>query len=74
MTSNFYLSRKLYDHEKEYTELEVIEAFQIIIILAEPGAGKSSLLEKFSSHLNVKKKTANIFNSRNRGGPTCLNN
>ncbi|MFW1814623.1 hypothetical protein ACG9X6_08160 [Acinetobacter guillouiae] len=65
MTSNFYLSRKLYDHEKEYTELEVIEAFQIIIILAEPGAGKSSLLEKFSSHLNVKKKTANIFNSRN---------
>lgn len=65
MTSNFYLPRKLYDHEKEYTELEVIEAFQIIIILAEPGAGKSSLLENFSSHLSIKKKTANIFNSRN---------
>ena len=65
MTPNFYLPRKLYDHEKEYTELEVIEAFQIIIILAEPGAGKSSLLENFSSHLSIKKKTANIFNSRN---------
>lgn len=65
MTSNFYLPRKLYNHEKEYTELEVIEAFQIIIILAEPGAGKSSLLENFSSHLSIKKKTANIFNSRN---------
>lgn len=65
MTTSFYLSRKLYDHEKEYTELEVIEAFQIIIILAEPGAGKSSLLENFASHLSIKKKTANIFNSRN---------
>lgn len=65
MTSNFYLQRKLYDHEKEYSELEVIEAFQVIIILAEPGAGKSSLLESFSSHLSIKKKTANIFNSRN---------
>lgn len=65
MTTNFYLPRKLYDHEKEYSELEVIEAFQVIIILAEPGAGKSSLLESFSSHLSIKKKTANIFNSRN---------
>lgn len=65
MTPNFYLPRKIYDHEKEYTELEVLEAFQIIIILAEPGAGKSSLLESFSSHLSIKKKTANIFNSRN---------
>lgn len=65
MTTDFYLPRKLYDHEKEYTELAVIESFQIIIILAEPGAGKSSLLESFSSHLSIKKKTANIFNSRN---------
>ncbi|WP_252716046.1 NACHT domain-containing protein [Acinetobacter guillouiae] len=65
MTLNFYLPRKLYDHEKEYTEFEVKEAFQIIIILAEPGAGKTSLLENFSNHLNVKRKTANSFNSRN---------
>lgn len=65
MTSNFYLPRKLNDHEKEYTELEVVEAFQIIIILAEPGAGKTSLLESFSNHLNVKKKTANTFINRN---------
>lgn len=65
MTTNFYLPRKIYDHEKEYTEHEVIESFQIIIILAEPGAGKSSLLESFSSLLSIKKKTANIFNSRN---------
>lgn len=65
MTDNFHLPRKLYDHEKEYTEFEVRDAFQIIIILAEPGAGKTSLLENFSSHLNVKKKTANSFNSRN---------
>lgn len=65
MTTDFYLPRKIYDHEKEYSELEVLEAFQIIIILAEPGAGKSSLLESFSSHLSIKKKTANIFNCRN---------
>ena len=65
MTTDFYLPRKLYDHEKEYTELEVLDAFQIIIILAEPGAGKSSLLESFSNHLSIKKKTANIFSSRN---------
>ncbi|WP_121775007.1 NACHT domain-containing protein [Acinetobacter bereziniae] len=65
MTLNFYLQRKLYDHEKEYTEFEVREGFQIIIILAEPGAGKTSLLENFSSQLNVKRNTANAFNSRN---------
>jgi hypothetical protein len=65
MIPNFYLPRKLYDHEKEYSELEVLETFQIIIILAEPGAGKSSLLENFSNQLNVKKKTANIFINRN---------
>jgi len=60
MIPNFYLPRKLYDHEKEYYELKVLQRFQIIIILAEPGAGKSSLLENFSNQLNVKKKMANI--------------
>lgn len=65
MTPNFYLPRTLYDHEKEYSELEILEMFQIVIILAEPGAGKSSLLENFSNQLNVRKKTANTFIYRN---------
>ncbi|MCH7381984.1 MULTISPECIES: hypothetical protein [Acinetobacter] len=65
MTPNFYLQRKLYDYEKEYSELEIIQKFQIIIILAEPGAGKTSLLESFSNQLNVKKKSANTFINRN---------
>ena len=65
MTPNFYLPRTLYDHEKEYSELEILEMFQIVIILAEPGAGKSSLLENFSNQINVRKKTANTFIYRN---------
>ncbi|MFX5640987.1 hypothetical protein ABTF02_13990 [Acinetobacter baumannii] len=65
MTTNFYLPRKLYDQQKEYTEYEVTNGFQIIVILAEPGAGKSSLLENLAAYLNVKKKTANTFMRRN---------
>lgn len=65
MTSKFYLPRKLQNHEKEYNELEVIGTFKIIIILAEPGAGKTSLLDSFSNYLNVTKKTANVFSNRN---------
>ncbi len=55
MALNFYLPRKLHNDEKEFTEAEVIASFKIIIILAEPGAGKTSLLESFSEQLNAKK-------------------
>lgn len=65
MNSEFYLQRKLHDHERDYDELEVIKNFRIIVILAEPGAGKTSLLQSFSSYLNVKKRTANTFSYRN---------
>ncbi|PSE87979.1 hypothetical protein C7G75_18615 [Acinetobacter nosocomialis] len=61
MALNFYLPRKLHNDEKEFTEAEVIASFKIIIILAEPGAGKTSLLESFSEQLNAKKNTANVF-------------
>ncbi len=65
MNSEFYLQRKLHDHERDYDELEVIKNFRIIVILAEPGAGKTSLLQSFSNYLNVKKRTANTFSYRN---------
>ncbi len=65
MALNFYLPRKLHNDDKEFTEVEVLASFQIIIILAEPGAGKTSLLESFSEQLNVKKNTANVFLKRN---------
>lgn len=58
-----YIPRLLYDvNEKKFQESELLSLKEkIIIVLAEPGAGKSCLLENLAKQLNVKKNTANVF-------------
>ncbi|HDV7285181.1 TPA: hypothetical protein RJ191_002120, partial [Mannheimia haemolytica] len=47
---------------QEIKESELISLSQkVIIILAEPGAGKSCLLDNIAQQLGVQKKTANLF-------------
>ena len=63
MNSKFYLSRILRTTDnKEFNESELLSVKnKVIIVLAEPGAGKSYLLDSLAKQLSVTKHTANIF-------------
>lgn len=63
MNSKFYLSRILRTTDnQEFNEPELLSVKnKVIIVLAEPGAGKSYLLDSLSKQLGVTKHTANIF-------------
>ncbi|WGE79634.1 NACHT domain-containing protein [Actinobacillus equuli] len=63
MNSKFYLSRILHTtNNQEFNESELLLVEnKIIIVLAEPGAGKSYLLDSLAEQIGVTKNTANIF-------------
>lgn len=63
MNSKFYLSRILRTTDnQEFNEPELLSVKnKVTIVLAEPGAGKSYLLDSLSKQLGVTKHTANIF-------------
>lgn len=61
MNSNFYLSRKLTDTNRTYTEAELLDASKYIVVLAEPGAGKTELMGSLAHQLGVAVLTANVF-------------
>lgn len=63
MDSKFYLSRILRTTDnQEFNEPELLSVEnKVIIVLAEPGAGKSYLLDSLAKQLGVTKHTANIF-------------
>lgn len=63
MSSKFYLSRILRTIDnQEFNEPELLSVKnKVIIVLAEPGAGKSYLLDSLAKQLGVTKHTANIF-------------
>ena len=57
-----YLERTLLCNEnKEYTEEELLNSSKYIVVLAEPGGGKTELLGNIAKELNCESKTANIF-------------
>ncbi|MGH0000184.1 NACHT domain-containing protein [Pseudovibrio ascidiaceicola] len=56
-----YLPRKLEGADKTFLEAEVLEHHRIVIVLAEPGAGKSELLKSFGLQCNVKPMKAAKF-------------
>jgi hypothetical protein len=61
MNREFYLSRKVYCDDKKFTESELLVSSKSIIILAEPGAGKTEFLKSLARQLRVKEVTANVF-------------
>lgn len=63
MDSRFYLSRILRtSNNQEFNESELLLVEnKVIIVLAEPGAGKSYLLDSLAEQIGVTKHTANIF-------------
>lgn len=63
MNKEIYLPRVLHGTDgKEFNESELLSfKNKVIIILAEPGAGKSCLLDSLSEQLGIRKSIANIF-------------
>lgn len=61
MNSTFYLPRRLSDNERTYTEETLLTASNYIVILAEPGGGKTALLGSLAQQLGTSAITANVF-------------
>ena len=64
MTTNFYLSRRLVDsenHGKTYSEAELLTASNYVVVLAEPGGGKTELMRSLARQLGTTAITATKF-------------
>lgn len=62
MKNEVYIPRILIKDNEEYTQEELLATARHIIVLAEPGAGKSELLKKLAVTLGAEHFTANVFN------------
>lgn len=61
MTSKFYLPRTLQSEYKTYNEASLWAASRFLVVLAEPGAGKTRLMESLAQQLGTQIITANRF-------------
>jgi len=61
MCSTFYLSRSLTSNDKVYTETELLVDSNYIVVLAEPGGGKTELMDSLAQQLGASAVTANVF-------------
>ncbi len=71
MSSNFYLKRNLSSGDKTYTEKDLLAASSFFVILAEPGGGKTELLNSFAIQLGTVAITANVFRHVGTGATNC---
>ena len=67
MHTKQYLGRTLQYDDKLYSEAELLASFSHIIVLAEPGGGKTELLNSLAEQLGVKRMSASKF--RNMASP-----
>jgi len=61
MNSTFYIPRSLSSNDKTYTETELLAASNYVVVLAEPGAGKTELMGALAQQLGTAAVTANKF-------------
>ena len=61
MTSAFYLPRSLSSSDKIYSEAELIAASNHVVVLAEPGGGKTELMNSIAHQLGTTAITASKF-------------
>ena len=65
MTSEFYIHRTLYADSKTYSESALLKASKFLVVLAEPGAGKTCLMQSLARKLGTTIVTANRFVNSN---------
>ncbi|KHE00586.1 hypothetical protein NL54_15880 [Pantoea stewartii] len=61
MNSTFYLERNFTYGDKTYTETELLAASTHIVVLAEPGGGKTELMKSIAQKLNASVLNASVF-------------
>ncbi|MDY4379069.1 hypothetical protein SOV92_14740 [Pectobacterium brasiliense] len=61
MNSTFYLERNFTHDDKTYTETELLTASTHIVVLAEPGGGKTELMKSLALKLNTSVINASVF-------------
>lgn len=61
MTSTFYLPRRLSSNDRTYTEEALLAASNYVVVLAEPGGGKTELMGSLARQLGISAVTANAF-------------
>ncbi len=61
MNSAFYLWRRLSNNDSVYTEEALLAASNYIVVLAEPGGGKTELMKSLARQLGTSTITANKF-------------
>ncbi len=61
MSSKFYLRRTLTSDEETYNETTLLAASRYVVVLAEPGGGKTELLSSLANQLGCSVVTANVF-------------
>lgn len=71
MNSTFYLPRSLSGNDKAYTEMELLAASNYIVVLAEPGGGKTELMGSLAHQLDTSAVTANVFAHKGTDVENC---
>lgn len=61
MNSTFYLERSFTHGNRTYTETELLTASTHIVVLAEPGGGKTELMKSLALKLNTSVSNASVF-------------
>lgn len=61
MNSTFYLERTFTHGDRTYTESELLAASKYIVVLAEPGGGKTELMKSLALKLNTSVSNASVF-------------
>lgn len=61
MSSTFYLERNFTHGDRTYTETELLAASTHIVVLAEPGGGKTELMKSLALKLNTSVSNASVF-------------
>ncbi len=61
MSTDLYLNRSLYTEDKNYSEATLLDASCFLVVLAEPGAGKTCLMKSLAQQLGTTVVTANRF-------------
>lgn len=61
MSTIFYLPRRLLSNDKTYTEAALLDASNYVVVLAEPGGGKTELMKSLAQQLGTSSITANVF-------------
>lgn len=64
-----YVERRLTSGDEILTEAACLAGGGIVVVLAEPGAGKTALLKSFANRLNAPRYSASVFRHTTITGP-----